>query len=751
MLVFFDDILIYSNSWEDHLKHLNLVMETLESNQLYVKKSKCTFAAQKVDYLGHVISKQGVEMDQTKIEAICNWPIPKNIKELRGFLGLTGYYRRFIKGYGILSKPLTELLKKNNFKWDLISTTAFEELKRMMTTRTLLALPDFAAEFTVETDACEEGVGAVLMQQGKPVAYMSKALSEKHRLMSIYEKEMLAIVLSLQKWRPYLLGRHFKIRTDHQSLKFLLQQRIATPMQQKWLVKMMGYDFEIIYKKGKENIVADALSRRPTIAAISSTKSDLWRKIQELWEKDPELKKLIQQLQQEGQERQQYEWVQGQLKRKGKLVVGNDETIKCLILQEFHDSFAGGHSGTEVTTKRIGSHFYWKGMKKDVKTYVRNCEICQRNKTENSLPAGLLQPLPVPEGIWEEISMDFISGLPNSHGKDTILVIVDRMSKYAHFIALSHPYSALSIAQLFLDQFYRLHGLPKSIVSDRDPIFLSNFWRELFKLQGVKLHYSTAYHPQSDGQTEVVNRCLEQYLRCMTGERPKEWVKWLPLAEWWYNTSYHSSIKASPFEVIYGKGPPMHLPYKAAQSQLELLDRSLLARENMLKFLKENLHKARNRMKQLADKSRKDKEFSEGDMVYIKLRPYRQMSAAQRANHKLSPKYFGPYMVKERIGTVAYKLQLPVEAKIHDVFHISQLKKKIGDTATTATWPEFINDLQGSQRVPVAILDRQLVKRFNKAGTRVLIQWSDSLPEEATWEFYDMLQKKFPDFCSENP
>lgn len=162
--------------------------------------------------------------------------------------------------------------------------------------------------------------------------------------------------------------------------------------------------------------------------------------------------------------------------------------------------------------------------------------------------------------------MDFISGLPNSQGKDTIWVILDRMSKYAHFIALSHPYSAMSLAQIFLDQFYRLHGLPKSIVSDRDPIFLSTFWKELFKLQGVKLHYSTTYHPQSDGQTEVVNRCLKQYLRCMTGERPKEWAKWIPLAKWWYNTSYHSSIKASPFEVVYGKGPPMHLPYKVAKS-----------------------------------------------------------------------------------------------------------------------------------------------------------------------------------------
>lgn len=195
----------------------------------------------------------------------------------------------------------------------------------------------------------------------------------------------------------------------------------------------------------------------------------------------------------------------------------------------------------------------------------------------------------------------------------------------------------------------------------------------------------------------------------------------------------------------------MHLPYKMATSKLEVLDRSLLARENMLKTLKENLYKARNRMKQMADKKRTDRELSVGDLVYIKLKPYRQMSVAQRTNHKLSPKYFGPYMVLERIGTVAYRLQLPAEARIHNVFHISQLKRKIGDQAATTDWPTFLTKTTEVQRVPTAILDRQLVKRFSKPGAKVLVHWSNSSPEEATWEFYDVLQKQFPEFCHSNP
>jgi len=294
-------------------------------------------------------------MDPIKIEAINSWPLPKNIKELRGFLGLTGYYKRFIQGYGILYKPLTELLKKNKFSWTEKSTEAFHKLKDRMVTKPLLALPNFEEEFVVETDACEESVGAVLVQQGKPITYMSKALSEKYKALSIYEKEMLAIVLALQRWRPYLLGRRFKIKTDHQSLKFLIQQRILTPMQQKWLVKLMGYDYEIIYKKGKENVAADALSRKPVgetlpiteakLTALSIANSELWENIQKQWIEDPELVQLIQQLQQDNQSNRNYLWARDQLTRKGKLVVGTDEAIKQTILQEFHNSAAGGHSG----------------------------------------------------------------------------------------------------------------------------------------------------------------------------------------------------------------------------------------------------------------------------------------------------------------------------------------------------------------------------------------------------------------------
>jgi hypothetical protein len=325
-----------------------------------------------------------------------------------------------------------------------------------------------------------------------------------------------------------------------------------------------------------------------------------------------------------------------------------------------------------------------------------------------------------------------------------IFVVVDRLSKYAHFIALAHPYTALDVAQLFLDNVFKLHGLPESITSDRDPIFLSNFWNEFFKIQGVALNKSSAYHPQSDGQTEVVNKCLETYLRCMCSDQPKQWSKWLSLAEWWYNTTYHSSIHTTPFEVVYGQPPPIHLPYLPGSATTLTVDRSLMAREEAIKLIQFHLLRAQNRMLQQANKHRSDRVFAIGDYVYLKLQPYRQLSMKSHGVHKLLPKYYGPYLVEDRIGATAYKLQLPPSANIHNVFHVSQLKlcpNPQGQQIQHIPAAFTIAD-----KVPVAILDRKMVKRGHTAATKVLVQWKDLPLDNATWEFYYDLLKRFPDF-----
>jgi hypothetical protein len=343
--------------------------------------------------------------------------------------------------------------------------------------------------------------------------------------------------------------------------------------------------------------------------------------------------------------------------------------------------------------------------------------------------------------------MDFIEGLPNSKGKNVVLVVVDRFSKYAHFIALSHPYTASSVADAFMNNIYKLHGLPASIVSDRDPVFLSRFWKDLFTYQGVQLLHSTAYHPQTDGQTEVVNRCLEQYLRCMTNKTPDQWSKWLPLAEWWYNTDFHSSLKTTPFEVLYGQTPPIHIPYLPKDSNVEAVDQQLTLREDMLRTIKANLQLAQHRMVQLANKRRSERIFRVGDWVYLKLQPYRQQTVSRRTSHKLAAKYYGPYQITACIGAVAYRLNLPSSSAIHPVFHVSQLKQQVGYKIVHDNLPTLHKE-PGLQ--PRAILDRRMVRHHKQAATQVLIHWKTLSPSEATWEFAEDLRLRYPQLFLED-
>ena len=747
VLVFFDDILIYSLGREEHYEHLRKVLELLRLNQLYVNEKKCSFEQEELEYLGHLISGSGVAADPRKVQDMLNWPIPTDLKGLRGFLGLTGYYRRFVQGYGKKAWPLTQLLKKDNFSWGMEAQLAFEELKRAMTELPVLAVPCFHKEFVIETDASSKGLGAVLMQEGRPIAYMSQTLSDRAQKKSVYERELMAIVLAIQKWRHYLLGRHFVVHTDQKSLKFLIDQRMMGEEQQRWVAKLLGYDFEIKYKPGRENRVADALSRKFQFAAISTVQFQDWVGLEEEVMADDKLKAIIQDLLQNGNSQPGYQFKKGRLYYKTRLVLPSNSPRIPLILQEFHDSVVGGHSGFFRTYKRISNLLYWEGMRKQILQYIQSCEVCQRNKYQTLSPAGLLQPLPIPTDTWTDISMDFIGGLPKVGGVDTILVVVDRLSKYAHFLALSHPYTAKDVAAIFVKEVVRLHGFPRSIVTDRDRLFMSSFWTELFKTAGTKLRYSSAYHPQTDGQTEVVNRCLETYLRCFSSTKPRQWPKWLSWAEYWFNTNYNSSIKTTPFKALYGRDPPTLLRGNDTPSAVDEVTNLVKERNLMLDELKFHLETAQCKMKQYADKKRRDVEYEVGEMVYLKIQPYRLKSLATRLNQKLSPRYYGPYKVLEKIGQAAYRLELPEGSKVHPVFHVCLLKKCIAATVQSQPLPPGLNEEWELNVEPAEVL---AVRRNQQGELEVLVKWLNLPDFESSWELAAAIQEHFPSFHLED-
>lgn len=384
-----------------------------------------------------------------------------------------------------------------------------------------------------------------------------------------------------------------------------------------------------------------------------------------------------------------------------------------------------------------------------VEQFIRECVTCQQVKPFNTAPQGQLQPLKLPGHIWECISMDFITHLPPSQGRTIILVVVDRLSKYSHFSALGTHITAPMVAEVFMRDICRLHGMPLDIVSDRDPLFVSQFWRELFRLQGTQLFTSSAYHPQSDGQIEVVNRCLKDYLRCFSADNPRTWNRFLALAEWNYNTSKHSAIGMTLFEAIYGRSPPSLADYIGESTTIASLEELLGHRTQLLSQLRANMQRAQLRMKNQVDQRRMERSYHEGDWVFVKLQPYRQSLVASPHNHKLAKRFYGPFHILQKIGPTAYKLELPPEAKIQNVFHVSLLRKCHSDpTLHSAPLPPNISG--GHLLLPKKVLGYRRIMQAGKEVHQILVQWQSQPLADATWELQTDIRKDYPELDLED-
>lgn len=474
----------------------------------------------------------------------------------------------------------------------------------------VLALPGFNKKFVIATDACDVGIGAVSMQDGHPLAYVSKALGPRNRSLSVYEKEFLAILLAIKHWRQYVLLTEFVIQTYQRSLTSLSSQRLHTKWQQKAMMKLMGLQYTIQYRKGAKNDAADALSRRShssvELQTISTSQPAWFPNIISSYQEDDFARKLLQKLAISSFSDSKFALKNGLLCTDGCIWVGNDSDIQSKIVQTFHSSPMGGHFGFPVTYRRICQLFCWAGMKAFVKQHVQSCLTCQQAKPECVPYPGLLQPLPIPNP-WEIVTMDFIEGLPPSGRYNCILVVIDKLSKYGHFIPLHHPFTAQTVAEAFLDSVYKMHGMPLSIVSDRDRIFTSLFWKELFQHTHTRdiIAYELSAAPPNlmVRQSVLINKSsvISNVLLVLT---PAKWSKWLPHCEYWYNTSWYLAPAKSPFQIIYGHLPRhfgIALDCTIVSADLNLW---LEQRQVILESVKQQLLRAQQRMKIQADKHR---------------------------------------------------------------------------------------------------------------------------------------------------
>jgi hypothetical protein len=766
--IYLDDILIYSKTQEEHLEHLKLVLAKVQEYGLSLKTNKCHFFKQQVKFLGFIVTKEGIKPNPEKVQAVKDWPVPQTQSHIRSFLALTQFFRRFIKDYSSIAWPLTERTKDTyiqNIQWDNECQAAFEELKRLLCEAPILQVPDFTKPFTMVTDASVVGMGGVLFQDDQTVAYESKKFSPTEANYQTTERELLSLVYCLKKWAVYM--RHNPdnvIYTDHIPNTYFKTKPTLSPKEIRWMELINQFPGQIKYKPGKENIVADALSRAPSFyLATLHRGTDLAQPSPDIIQplEAAELLALIQRAYTQDPSFNPSEYtLRGQLYYLGdKIYVPNALDARTHVIYQCHNALTAGHLGRDKTLHLVNRLFFWPNITGTVEEYVNSCQVCQITKPR---PGPQVGPLTLPadsEIPWSNISLDLITDLPATIRYDSIITVVDRCTKMVVLIPCNKTVNAPEFAQLMVDHVFNKLGWPTDILTDRDRRFTGFFWSACCHLWKINPNRSTAFHPQSDGQTERVNRAVEQILRAHTTEFSTSWDRTLSSVEFAINNSIHASLLQTPFFLNFGRHPHTPLMAELHKDTLPLLtqpeaaalrkdkDKCLAAgqfttaHQEALQFARTQVIKARDRYKSYADKHRIDVSYQVGDNVLLSTENLNKHSQSK----KLYPKYLGPFKVLKKVNDVAYKLDLPSHMTIHPVFHVNLIKPYIpGKTPMPPQppLPELIDGhlewevyrILGDRSIPYQSGSKGMGKAKQSQKTEFLVHWAGYPVEEATWE-----------------
>ena len=773
---YLDDILIYSEDVQAHEEHVRKVLKRLRNAGLQADINKSEFSVTRVKYLGYVLTTKGLEADPDKLEPLRNWVRPTTITGVKSYLGFCGFHRQFIRDFGKIAKPLTTLTRPSEpFRWTTECETAFEDLRKHLLNVAALYHFDPRLESKLETDASDGVIAGAFSQlhddgQWYPIAFYSHVLVGHEANWEIHDKELYAIVEAFKKWRPELMSVQSRIvvYSDHRSLEYFMTTKVLTAKQVRWMEFLSDFNFRIMFTSGKSNQKADILSRREQdLKTHEQIKLDVRSRTLLGPERlDPRINteladaflartgninsldvipdsssELITELRHDNsisfeKERSAllpgYEVSGELLQYQGRLCVRRKTELCTRLIREVHDQVSSAHPSARKTYQLLAQNYHWIGMSSDCKTYVANCRACKYSHPRQTKQQGFLHPLAVPDFPMQHLCMDFKSFPKDKHGYDSILVFIDRLGKDSVSIPCHKTTDSKGLAQLFIQWIYRFGHCPESITSDRGPQFVSAFWTEFCRIIGVKLKLSTAYHKQTDGQTEIMNRYIDQRLRPFVNHYQDNWSELIPLMDRVQMTLPHSSIGMTPYRLKFGLDPRTSWDWKTPKPTLPRERLSYSEAVAMAKRMhsawelaKSNMAKAQRRMEASTNQHRRPTDWKVDDLVYLSTKNLK----IDRPSRKLADQWTGPFRILERVGH-SYRLELPTGSLIHDVFAADVLVKDPNNPLPGQLPPKPSAEvIQGEEEWEVQQI---LASRISRGKLQYQVQWVGYDPDP-TW------------------